>query len=764
MFALLGRAIVAHPWKFMLFAALVATLAFVGISRTRFVSDYDATLPNRSPLTTQIHSIQDRFGSRTTLALLVSGGSEPARMRAACQMSGALEQIPGVAPGRVYGVGSNTLKYVSNQGGELQVVGLAELCASGQSLTREVLEGLGPQAPLVRAPNGDLTIYADLEAPSGEYGDMLAQVDDKIGQIAKDGVSIAYSGQPAFLAQNDKFSKRIAPFFPGIMLLILLLHWEALRSVQAVVIPIFTGWTATMIAIGVYGWIGYPLDTYAVLAPILVLAVGAGHSVQLLKRYMEEVAQRVPEGERATKAVNDEALVVTISAIGPVLTLAVGGAAACLFALLLLDVAALARFGVFAGVGIIAALFLELTFVPAIRAVLPPPKVRRGFGELSGMWSRALAVVGNFALKGPRAVILGGLVLLVAALAYGVTAMKPSHSISVYTDADLPVQKTVTRLRDAGVGPYVLDVVIDTGAPGKAFEPESLQMASELQGYLARDPAVRSTLSAPSVIGFLKCRFADLRDCKSPEAQSASADESNQIWTVLFGGGREAGLIDDTGRYLRVRAFVSVDETNVATRLINEADEFAIARGVKVEVGGSALAANALADGIVQVSIEKALLLIVIVTLIGGIAFRSLKMAAMFAIPSALTVMTNFAYLGWSGTTLNVATAAVATIAVGVGLDYLIYVAFRIREALAKGKTYEEAVLYGHRSAGGAALCVASAVAVGYLVLMLSPGYLLHHWIAALVPMTMVSSLFGALFVFPFLVRLWRPSFGLKLS
>ncbi|WP_269716694.1 efflux RND transporter permease subunit [Caulobacter sp. NIBR2454] len=764
MFALLGRAIVAHPWKFMLAAALVATLAFAGISRTRFVSDYDATLPNRSPLTTQIHSIQDRFGSRSTLALLVAGGSDQARMQAACRMGAALEQIPGVAPGRVYGVGSNTLKYAINRDGELQVVGLGELCATGQGLTREVLDGLGPQAPLVRAPNGDLTLYADLEAPSGEYGDILAQIDSQIGKIAGAGVSIAYSGQPAFLAQNDMFSKRIALFFPGIMLLILLLHWEALRSVQAVVIPIFTGLTATMIAIGVYGWVGYPLDTYAVLAPILVLAVGAGHSVQLLKRYMEEVAQRVPEGERATKAVNDEALVTTITAIGPVLTLAVSGAAACLFALLLLDVAALARFGVLAGVGIIAALFLELTFVPAIRAVLPPPRVRRGFGELSGMWSRGLAAVGKFALRGPKGVIFAGLALLVVALVFGVATVKPSHSISVYTDADLPVQKTVTRLRDAGVGPYVLDVVIDTGSAGKAFEPQSLEMASELQGYLAKDPAVRSTLSASSVIGFLKCRFADLRDCASPDARISSADEANQIWTILFGGGREAGLIDETGRYLRVRAFVSVDETNVAARLIKEADEFSVARGVRVEVGGSALAAKALADGIVQVSLEKALLLIVIVTLIGALAFRSLKMAAMFALPSMLTVLTNFAYLGWSGTSLNVATAAVATIAVGVGLDYLIYIAFRIREALQRGDDYETAVLYGHRSAGGAALCVASAVAVGYLVLMLSPGYLLHHWIAALVPMTMISSLFGALFVFPFLVRLWRPTFGLKLS
>lgn len=756
MFRRLGRLIVGHPYKVILVVTLLAALAIAGASRSRFVSDYDSTLPERSPLTRQIHEIQDRFGSRSTLALIVSGGAPADRLAAACALSAALERTSGVAPGRVYGVGSNSLKYVTEADGELQVLGLGELCVQGGALSPEVLEGLGPQRSLVQAPNGSLTVYADLDAISGDYGDILASIDKDIARIEGRGVMISYSGQPAFLAQNDMFSKRIAYFFPVIMLLILLLHWEALRSVQAVVIPIFTGLTATALAVGVYGWLRLPLDTYAVLAPILVLAVGAGHSVQLLKRYMEEVRQRVEAGARATQAQNDEALVETLATMGPVLTLAVLGATACLFALLLLDVAALARFGVLAGVGVLGALVLELTLVPAIRAVLPLPLVKPGFGELSPRWNRSLASICEAALTWPRAWIAGGLAAFAALLILGLSHVTPSHSISVYTAPDLPVQRTVTTFTQAGVGPYVLDVVLDTGAPQGAFEPGALASAAALQKALAADPAVRASVSAPAVMGFLKCRFTGAADCAAVRIDSA--EEASQIWTVLFAGGRDAGLIDETGRYLRVRAFVAVDETRVAQRLIDLAEASAARRGLEVTVGGSALAAKALADGIVRVSLEKAVLLVVVVALIGGLAFRSLRMALLFAIPSLMTVLTNFAYLGWSGTSLNVATAAVATIAVGVGLDYLIYLAFRIREAQAGGLAFAAAVREGHRSAGGAALCVAMAVAAGYLVLMASPGYLLHHWIAALVPITMLSSLFGALFVFPFLLRITQPA------
>ena len=50
-------------------------------------------------------------------------------------------------------------------------------------------------------------------------------------------------------------------------------------------------------------------------------------------------------------------------------------------------------------------------------------------------------------------------------------------------------------------------------------------------------------------------------------------------------------------------------------------------------------------------------------------------------------------------------------------------------------------------------------MAVGYVVLLASLGYLVHHWIAVLVPVTMLASLVGTLFVFPFARRLLRPRF-----
>ena len=52
---------------------------------------------------------------------------------------------------------------------------------------------------------------------------------------------------------------------------------------------------------------------------------------------------------------------------------------------------------------------------------------------------------------------------------------------------------------------------------------------------------------------------------------------------------------------------------------------------------------------------------------------RNLRYAVMGLVPLVFVVLGNFALLGWSGLYLDVGTAIVAPIAIGIGVDYAIY-------------------------------------------------------------------------------------------
>jgi predicted RND superfamily exporter protein len=78
---------------------------------------------------------------------------------------------------------------------------------------------------------------------------------------------------------------------------------------------------------GFMGVLGQPLDIFNSPTPILILAVAAGHAVQLLNRYYEEYEALRASGGLTPKEANVETVVRSLVGVGPVMMIA--GAAGC---------------------------------------------------------------------------------------------------------------------------------------------------------------------------------------------------------------------------------------------------------------------------------------------------------------------------------------------------------------------------------------------------------------------------------------------------
>ena len=72
MFTVLATFVTRRPWTVIATVALAALMALAGARHLHFVSDFDSSLPNRSPLSAQIHAIQNTFKSRNTCAVVWS--------------------------------------------------------------------------------------------------------------------------------------------------------------------------------------------------------------------------------------------------------------------------------------------------------------------------------------------------------------------------------------------------------------------------------------------------------------------------------------------------------------------------------------------------------------------------------------------------------------------------------------------------------------------------------------------------------------------
>ena len=102
---------------------------------------------------------------------------------------------------------------------------------------------------------------------------------------------------------------------------------------------------------------------------------------------------------------------------------------------------------------------------------------------------------------------------------------------------------------------------------------------------------------------------------------------------------------------------------------------------------------------------------------------------------------------------LDVATATVTAMSVGIGADYAVYFLFRVREEYAIDGDFSGALTRSLTSSGKAVLFVASAIGFGYAVLCLS-GFRLFVQLGALVGLAMITSSLATLLVVPALLTL----------
>ena len=84
-------------------------------------------------------------------------------------------------------------------------------------------------------------------------------------------------------------------------------HHRIILSVSAFIV---TALLAVVWGVGVMGASGIPMDAFNASTPILILAVAAGHAVQILKRYYEEYHHLRAVGSQLTpKEANKNAVI-----------------------------------------------------------------------------------------------------------------------------------------------------------------------------------------------------------------------------------------------------------------------------------------------------------------------------------------------------------------------------------------------------------------------------------------------------------------------
>ncbi len=157
-------------------------------------------------------------------------------------------------------------------------------------------------------------------------------------------------------------------------------------------------------------------------------------------------------------------------------------------------------------------------------------------------------------------------------------------------------------------------------------------------------------------------------------------------------------------------------------------------------------------------SMNRSLIIAVIACLILlVIVFRSLRYAVVTMIPVLLVACWLYGFMFITGYNLNMMTATIAAISIGVGIDFSIHFTERFRQELRNGLEKKAALVTTSRNTGMALFGTALSTAAGFAVIAFAPMPMFSAF-GLLTMIMIILSFLMAIFILPSLLLLFTPS------
>jgi hypothetical protein len=713
-------------------------------------------VPRNHPHTAIDDRLRDEFGAGQTalLAIGVADGDvfTAPTLAAIDRLTRAVSELPGVEPPSVLSLTAPRAKALLPESDGVRVASLHDPedddLAALAALRSTVFSHPMYVGSVVSRDGRGAMVLADFAESVSPEGTTRA-LEALALRESRDGIVIQVGGQSPALAALQDATRRVVPMLALALVVIALVHYEAFRTVQAVILPLVTAGLSVIWAMGLTSALGVNVTPWTAVTAVLVLSVAAGHAVQILKRYYECYAE-LGDNRAAVRA--------SLTKIGPVMATACFIAAAGFASLATFGVPAVRDFGLVAACGIVSALVLELTFIPCVRALLRAPRPAETARERDHrLLGRALDALAAAVLARPGR-MLAAVVAAALLVGLGIARIQVNTAFRSWFDDDEPVIVADRMIRERFTGTSTIRLRIAGSGPDALLDPAALRGIAALQAVLAGEPDITATFSIADHLQLVHRAMHG-----GDPAFYAIPDDAALVeqYLLLFDPDDLERVLTSDRSTAAIHALARSDDVAWVQTVFARLRAVGAAEmppGVRVEVAGGELAqAAANNETVVREKLLNMLQVSAVICVLSALVFRSLSAGLLVLAPLACAVLVNLGVMGWIGSWLSFATASYTAMGVSLGADFAIYLLFRLREEH-RSQPLEAALRSSIATSGRAIFFVASAIAVGYATLLVSD-FALWRQLGAYVALMMASSALATLTVLPACVLLLRPRF-----
>ncbi|MDR1607514.1 MAG: MMPL family transporter, partial [Deltaproteobacteria bacterium] len=483
----------------LLIVALTAFTIFLGwrLTHLTFDNSSDIWLNEANSAMGRLTDFRDLFGNEDFVYLVLTGRDffEPKTMALLGQLEEDLaSQLPFVKSVRWLG----NAEFLEGREGELVVSKYADFVERGLSKAEIASKILAENIylDLLYDQKGEvIALSADFESyPEGQI-DPAAQIHTALLKILAEPkyqiLEVKAVGPPILtdIYNGLSYSEALKFLILGIIMMTIILSCLG-RSLKAAFVPLAIILVSLVWSFGLTELIGYALNVFVILLPVLLCCSTVGVSTHIIDLYRQNARLGLPEDEAMIKALGRSGAPCLITA----LTTAAG-----FLSFLTSDIPPCRDMGVYAAIGVMAAYVISVLLVPMFYAPrkkpldptkakpAPRPRPRDAFDDF-------LAWLYRLNIRGRRIIIIVFVGVFILAF-YGYARVETESNTIGMLAKRLPLRQAYDFVDERLGGAMSVELILDSQEPEGIKEPAFLAKMDKLRLFLENRPEVIRTIS-----------------------------------------------------------------------------------------------------------------------------------------------------------------------------------------------------------------------------------------------------------------------------
>lgn len=576
----------------------------------------------------------------------------------------------------------------------------------------------------------------------------------------------------------EKMQEELLIFVSASVILVVIFLTIAYRSFWGVWVPLLVVMLTAVWITGIMSLTGKMLDVMLVLLPTIMFVVGMSDVVHLLTKYIEELRN----GSNKIKAIKTTMREVGLATFLTSLTTSVG-----FLTLLTANVQPLREFGVYTALGVFIAFLLAFTLLPSILLLIKKPKVVYQKGNKL-LWVNRLSRLFIWVLRNKIAVLLFSLFVILLS-AYGISRIQINTFLLEDIRENDPLKQDFLFFDQhfGGSKPFEMAIMVKDSA-AHLYTPAVLQEIEKMENYLRQDYGVDNILSPllltksinKALNGGLQEYFRlpeqekdykkihqvlnrirkspmdlpvaasqnppglDLPESLEQNQEQKQEQKQEQIKLEDLNLGSISGKMGDIGSQLSKQKNAEM-EGFIQNEIDTSLTDF--------KLTGTSMLIDKNAEFLIRNMLQGLGIAFLVVALIAGLLFRSLRMILVTLIPNLIPLLMIAGIMGLFGIYLKLSTSIIFTIAFGIAVDDTIHFISKLKIELNKGKSLMYALKNTFLYTGKAIIITTLILAGGFLTLVLST-FGGTFYTGLLVSLTLVFAVVADLTLLPVLIIL----------